>query len=550
MKLGLASRTALVLATLSFLALGAWAGWQALKSHRWNQGVDRLATALSRRELTQAAFLLRALEAQRPQHPDLVPHRARFLGLIQSPHAPVVWDQAVRLFPAEEEFRVAATLAHLQSGDAPGAARMLESWPQPPRSPTAFARAALAAAFARGDWAEAETHALALNRAAPDDPAAALNLARVQIQGPNAPEARQTLRRLAQSPAIRPEALRTLFQDALTRKQPGEVQQLAGFARTLQPALADAQWALLEALERAGLPTPESEIQSAWRLAQDQPAIQAQIAGWLTSRQLGTLAWTLFQNDPPPQPWNFPLGLALAEAALGARQESTAWAALARAEWPGLDDLRQLCLARLKWGQPGADTHLNRAVQDATRRPGGLVHLLQTVETWRWEPGLVAVLQARILTPDPAPREWAVLFSLLEKRADTEAMRQASLRFLELHPENPIALNNAAYFSWLRASQLDQAEAWAAKAHQTLPESRQIASTLALILLSQNKSGQAEALLGPIPPGPDTILAHASLLKIQHKSLNNNILQILRTAQVTYPEEVAQRDTLLGSNSP
>lgn len=536
-------RWAWALALLALLAALAAAGL-ALREWRWRENLGRLDDALGRRELSHAALLLRGLEAQRPGHPALLPPRARFLVLIHSPQAPSVWIEALRAHPDNPEYRVAAVMACLQQNQTAAAARLIEAWPTTPAAGTARHRAALALAFAQGDWPAAERHARALAEAEPGSPTAALNLAKVQLLAGPSPAVRDTLRQLAADPTLRTEACRALFQDALARRQPDEVGALARFARAFQPAQAELELLVLESLERTGLSPDEAAVRAAWDLCLPHPTLLARLTGWMTQTRRASLAWQWLQSAPPPDPWNFPLGLAFTECAIAADQKESALTPLSRAQWPGLEDLRQLCLSRLNWGNSSAPAQLERAVTSAFLRPGGLLHLLQVVEAWRWEPGITAVLRARIQGPDPTPREFAVLCALLEKQRDTEGLRRVTLRHLELEPNNPLLLNNAAYFSYLRQTDLDQADAWSAQALAQIPGSGQIASTRALVLLARGDPAAARSVLQSAPPDPSVFFAQALLHQSLQEDIPAAVQNALRHYSPTYPEETALLQSL------
>jgi hypothetical protein len=512
-------------------------GWHALMRHRLQQGVGELGDALTRRDLARAAFLLRSLESRHPGHPDLLPPKARFLNLIGSRQAAPAWVESIRLHPQNPEYRVAAVLAHLQDNDIAAAQLQIDRWPEPQKHPGAYARACLALAFAREDWSAAEKHALFLAQADPSSLTAQLNLAKIRLHGPQASIARSDLLRLAGQPQLREEAMRALFQDALSQNNPDEVRRLVDHLHGLQPVQPGPLILALESLQRTPTPPTDAEVHQAWDACRAHPADLARLTGWMTATKRASLTWRYLKETPPANSWSFPQGFAFVETAIAVGQEKEAWPQLTRVEWPGLEDLRHLCLARLSWGSTAAVAQLERSLTLAARRPGGLIHLLHVVEQWRWEPGLVAVLQARIQSPDPTPREFAALFAFYEKRRDTGGMLSTCLRHLQFHPDHPIALNNAAYFSALRLSDLDRAAVWARRAHELRPSSPELAATLALVMTLQGQLDPARSILDRFPPSPETILAHlawfhASKLPVPHE------LNILKSrTSVVYPEE-------------
>jgi Flp pilus assembly protein TadD len=526
-----------LLATLATAAL-------AVREWRWRQNLDQLNDALSRRALSQAALLLRGLEAQRPGHPDLLPPRARFLVLIHSPQAPSVWLQVLRSHPDNPEYRVAAVMACLQQNQLSTAASIIETWPPALASGTARPRAALALAFAQGDWPTAERHARTLAEAEPGSRTAALNLAKVQLLTAPSPAVLDRLRQLAADPALRTEACRALFQHALAQHPPDEVAALARFARSFSPAQAELELLVLESLDRAGLPPDEASLRAAWDLCLPQPSHLARLVGWMTQTHRASLAWQWLQSAPPADPWSFPLGLAFTECAIATDHKESALNSLAHTKWPGLEDLRLLCLSRLNWGRSSAPAQLERAIAAARLRPGGLLHLLQVLESWLWEPGLLAVLHARIQSPDPTPREFAVLCALLEKQRDTEGLRRVTLRHLELDPHNPLLLNNAAYFSYLRNTDLDRADAWSAQALAQIPSSGQIASTRALVLLARGDPAAARAVLQSAPPEPSVFFAQALIHQSLQEDIPAAVQNALRHFTPTYPEEITLLQSL------
>jgi len=506
---------------------------------RLDQQINQLGRAISDRNLEQAAFLLRSLQSRHPDRTELMVERARFETLTGQPHALATWIELIRRAPGEPEYRVAAVLACIQFNRIAKAEKLIGDWPENLREGSAYDRSALALAFAREDWAAAGQHAAALARFDPASPTARLNQAIIGLHGSDPATARLTLGQLTEIPETRVGALRPLLQDAIKRKNQDDLRKWALPAISPDSHSSEVRLLGLSALQQGGLPPEKSTILRIWQEELARPGWLTNLAGWLVSCGRGAEAWELFLSHPPAQPWKFPTGLALTEAAVAADQREKAWAGLSKTDWPGLEDLRALCLARLSWPGSSASAQLERAISTATRRRGGLESLLGVVEQWRWEPGLVRLLQARIFSPDPTPREFTALFAFLEKQGDTEGMRQACVRHLTFYPDHPIALNNAAYFSLLRGTNTLEATAWARKATELRPDVPAFAATLALAYITAKEWEMARQTLDRFPDSPVTALTRAAWWHGQNKPTPRTLRKQLTATKVYYPEEKA-----------
>jgi hypothetical protein len=520
-------------------------GIVSLFNWRLDQQINQLGRAISDRNIEQAAFLLRSLQSRHPDRAELMVERARFETLTGQPHAIATWIELIRRTPGQPEYRVAAVLACIQFNRTAMAGKLIGEWPENLREGSAYDRGALALAFAREDWGAAQQHADALVRLDPASPTARLNQAIIALHGSDPAAATSTLTQLALIPETRVGALRALLQDAIKRKNQDDLRKWA------LPALSsdtpsEVRLLGLSALQRGGLPPDKSTVLRIWQEELARPGWLTNLTGWLVSCGRGAEAWELFLAHPPANPWNFPTGLALTEAAVAADQREQAWAGLSKTDWPGLEDLRALCLARLSWPGSSASAQLERAISNAARRRGGLESLLYVVEQWRWEPGLIRILKARIFSPDPTPQEFTALFAFLEKEGDTEAMRQASIRHLAFYPDHPIVLNNAAYFSLLRGTQTLEATAWAHKAAELRPEVPAFAATLALAYITAQEWEKARQTLDRFPDSNVTVLTRAAWWQGQNKPVPQTLRKQLAATKVYYPEEKALMAKVLG----
>jgi len=534
---------AALLLLLGLLAFGAI----SLGKYRLHQQINQLGRALTERKLSQAAFLLNTLQSRHPDHPEVLAERARFESLTGQSVAVPSWIDVMNRVPTQAEYRVAAVLTCIQFNQFPKAEKIIQEWPQTLRQGTAFSRAALALAFARKDWETAQKHADILTKLDPTSASARLNQAIIALQGPHSEPARLTLQQMARdpNPSTQSSALRPLLQDALQRKDQKALSLLAEPLISSNNTPFESLMPSLEALQKGGIPPENSTLQQIWREKLSQPGQMSQLVGWMVTSGRGKEAWEFYTQTPPSQPWVFPLGLALTEAAVVAGQRETAWVGLSKTNWPGLEDLRALCLARLSWPNPSANTHLERAVSSATNRRQGLESLLAVVEQWRWEPGLIRILQARIQTPNPTPREFTALYALLEKQGNTEAMRLATIRQLELFPNAPVALNNAAYFSLLRGAQITQASAWAGQAVTQRPDAPAFAATLAFAQITLKDWEAARLTLDRFPDSPVLDLTRGAWWVTQNKPAPLTLRRAVEKYPTYYPEEVSLKEKIL-----
>ena len=119
--------------------------------------------------------------------------------------------------------------------------------------------------------------------------------------------------------------------------------------------------------------------------------------------------------------------------------------------------------------------------------------------------------QARKLKPnDPAAYlQIALLYEKTGKQAQAKPLYQ---EILKLQPDHPIALNNLAYIIAETGGDMDQALAFAQRAHQRMPASPEIADTLGWIYIKKNLADNAISVLRDlITKQPDVATYHYHL---------------------------------------
>lgn len=517
------------------------AGLFFLRQARFSHSLAALEVAVADGNIAAAVLRLRELAPKASSNPRVAALRSHVLALLGSPMAASSWKETVRLDPENAEYRVASVLASLAAEDLQSARATLAAWPDHLRGGPAWDRASLAVAFASGNWTLAHEHALRLARNEPGSAAARLNLAKVRLMlgGEEQEQARADLRGLlgGEETDTAIEAGRVLLREAVRRSDRADVRELCGVMMNRTPRQPAAWLAAFEALARVGEPLRPEVIRQGWALCRNSPPALGQLAGWMAANGWGGLLWELAEAGSGDDLWAFPAGFNLAGAAGTEERRKLAVSKLEAAVWPAFDEMRLFALARLRWGSPRAANDLRQAVAAASRVPGGLSNLMRAAMNWRWDPGLLAVLEARVHQQKPDMDELAGYFSLLERRGDTEAMRRAALRHLELDPENPIALNNAAYFSFLRKTDQSSALLWARAAYERLPRSAETASTLALILIRMGDVRGASKVLEPHPPNGPAAWPLAEILVRENRSLPGTVIKALGNLPKNYPEE-------------
>lgn len=495
--------------------------------------------ALTQRRLGQAAFWLQRLEVRHPWHPQQRALRAHFYTLLAAPSSIVLWQEVIRRQPEKEEYRVAAVLACLQFGRTETAERLIREWPQA-TSGTARDRAALAWSFARGDWVQAETHARRLVEAEPDRPLHHLQLAKIQLHTDHAEVGRQILNKFLNDPVLREEALRALIQDDLKR---ADLQAVVARARAqlVRPDSSAGVCVLaLEALAAAGQMPGEEELCRAWQAALSEPVVLNRLVRWVSAQQNIEVLRKLVVEHPSPALWQYPTGQALVEAfAPFPELAGMARSELIQQYWDGIDDLRQLCLSRLQSDEETKRRYLERAIGLAGRRYGGERHLLHTVMEWDWRPGLQIVLEAVCRRKDATLDEFAGLLELYQQQKNTAGLLEVSLRLLERNPDNPVFLNNAAYFSVLRSQNLNQALLWAREAVRRIPESCAFQATLLMALCVNGHMAEAGELAVKLPVTHETASALARFYTLQGVQPLDAVRTMLRAYPAHFPEEEA-----------
>ncbi|MEO6784843.1 MAG: hypothetical protein ABI318_01815, partial [Chthoniobacteraceae bacterium] len=141
-----------------------------------------------------------------------------------------------------------------------------------------------------------------------------------------------------------------------------------------------------------------------------------------------------------------------------------------------------------------------RATNATRGNPNALMMLGRLVNGWGWKQEAAEVwwLAAR-----NAPGQRAALKALFEAYSaekNTRELYRVARRVYELEPGNPVAKNNVASLALLLGEDEPEAHRLAAELYRLSPTQPVFASTYALSLYRQKRTGEAVEILGRLQP--------------------------------------------------
>lgn len=435
---------------------------------------------------------------------DLAAYRA-MAAMAETANRPeaVVWRQRIaQLEPASVDNKFALARTALRFGRIDLADAVLKSISQPASTRADFNAIAGALALARKDFALAEMHFAAAEKADSADPQLALNLAVIRL-GLKDPElarvSRAKLAQLTAEPRVRREALRALASDALARN---DRKQAAKWMRELQVA-PDATFAdtllYFQAVEGTEAAAPAlAQLQAK---AATSPATAAELVTWLNRHGMAVVAAAWGARLPADIRDAQPVPLAISESFSYLRD----WAALRSfvegKDWGTAEALRLAveshALHRLSPPErPSMETQTvwRAALKAAQPRPEQLTAIAQLAAGWGYAADAEEAWWMLAANSEHARTALGELQRLYKSKQDTRGLLRVAKRAVELNPNDLIAANNCANLGILVNGD-SASRRLAAKLHQEHPNNHAFATTYAYALYAEGKLAEALKLI-------------------------------------------------------
>ncbi len=474
-------------------------GWIGLRQYQISKSASQATAAIQDGRYDEAMGALNYLRSLDSNHPDLNLLSAQVYSRVYPLYSLPFWEQAIATDPGDGNIRIAYLLTLIKVGKIPAAREQLQRWPAESTGGADYHRAAFALEFADGNMAQAEVHARQLNQLEPDSELNEVNLLRIQVLDPQPAmrdQARRQLLEYRHNEKFRFHALQALLRSGLQEENTTWLAGLIGQLKAEADLSAEEILMMLDAGQRAGFSVDTDLLETAWEKSDVNIVEKSRVAGWMVQSGLGErlLTWVDDQQWPPDRVWDYPLGLALAEAYSQVGRPETALAALRRYHWQ-LEYLNRFTQAWLAMDSSSGEALLELAVKEASSHRGALAHLAETARSWRWRAGWVFVLREQLKSMDPDDPRFIKVMQVMEESSDAAGLYAGAVRYLDKYPHHAPSLNNAAYLASLLNQDNPQAVARARRAVALAPEVLEYRNTLAFTLIRAGDLSAAEQMI-------------------------------------------------------
>ena len=545
-----------------FAAVLAVAGLAAIASRfYWHWQPDHLARQAQvfqkRNDLKGAA--LTAQRALQINNKNLAATRvmAEIAGKANAPEAVFWWQRVVQLQPGSTVDCLAWATSALRFGQPQMAEEALSMVKEADRHTSEYQIAAGTAAIGLSKAKEAAAHYAEALKLDPKNEVCQYNYATMQIQLPDA-AAQKTgvsmLDALTKSERFRTYARRMLVTYFASHDQ---LDAALAQSRSLQgdsAALFRDRIAFLDLLKRMNQAEFADTLKKLLADAVQNPENAAALVGWMTANNLSAEAIGWAKNLKPAALASAPAGPALAQAYF------------ARKDWTGLRDL-------VKGGNWGATDYLRltyhaRALRElgdengfraqwgaastaAVKRGDVTGSLVRMLTDWGWGDEARELLWSAAAGSQNPKAAIAQLYRYYAGKDDTRGLLRVVSRLVELEPGNDNARNNVAMYSLLLKTNTDRAFAIARDLYNKKPADPGYASTYALALYRQKRTGEALRVMEALEPGqlaePTVAAYYAVLLSAQGQGGKAaKFLELAKKAKLL-PEEKELVNETVGS---
>jgi hypothetical protein len=535
---------------LAVLVTAAWLLIRPAREWQMRRMAAASKAALASGDLRSASLSARQILRADPANRRAIEILARVSESARSPDA-ILWQQRlVQASPGDPAPAIELARIAMGFGEKYIAEKALAEITATQRNTVAFLSTAAALAVDAGRPAQADELLKKAIRLEPANELLQLNRATVQLKSADPAllvGARDTLVRLASRPALRAAALRALVADA---RHAGDSARALQLVRDLtrDPAANMGDWLLLlEELQHAGSPDFATELYFQKQSAMD-PARTGLLLEWMNAHGLAPEALTWVESMPKEAAARMPVPLMKAEALSLCGKWNELRAHLAGGEWGDLEFLREAFRARASYE---ADAHRktseftarwDRAIVDTAGNPAALSMLAKLVEGWGWQAEAAQawwLFAARKSGQRPALE---ALYRIYSDTKNTRELQRVAARIIEVEPDNPVAINNAAMFSLLLGINMEAAVRMAVDNHGKYPREPAFTSTLAFARFKQGDIAAGIALMQALPPqslkNPSTAACMGILLSASgRKDAARPHLEFARASSAIFPEE-------------
>lgn len=222
------------------------------------------------------------------------------------------------------------------------------------------------------------------------------------------------------------------------------------------------------------------------------------LISWMSRNNLSLLALDFARNVSADALEKWPVPLAIAEVYSRLAQWKTLQIKCESENWTQFDFLRHAYLARALRAQDNAAAAKHEwagAVKLAASDSETTLALLKTVAEWNWKEEMVELFWVLSKYPDRQNEAFQNLYLYYTRSNDTQGLYRVLRRLAEIGPSNSDVQNNLAQVALLLNYQPEEARRIAADIHQRKPGNAAYASTYAYSLLSIGKVREAEKVM-------------------------------------------------------
>lgn len=545
------------LAVAAGLAVAVATGWFAVRHfagdwlntrlvERYNRAA---ASEMAGGDAANALVLARRSLQRAPDHVEAWRLAAAAARQRDQPDALYYQENLARVKPTKENEYELIRLALHFGLDAEAVRRVKAIAASATRDP-AYLRLAAQAYLRQGNPLAARFHLISLTELAPDDTAARLDLALIDLAADGdtrTPGLRETVRQLAGEPALRVRALTGLLRDSLRSRQVN-----AGLAlmRALEDEAAPAVRLLL--LEAAYTFEPAAAPDRLLRLQHAAAARAADASGLIDfmvahGEASAAVAWAA--TLPAATRRSEEVRRALTDAHLKLEAWDRLRAVALEGEWPAREFLRRALLA-YSYRAQHRRTEFTEAWHGAVQLAGSTFshtrELLVRVEAWHWGRERFDLLWKLFALLPGRPELRQELAAWEHRQGNTANLRRLYGDVIELAPDDHESRANFAYCSLLLDADVPAAAATFRDLVARDPRNPYYQTGHALALLKEHRAAPALAALAALRPAhlavPERLGLHAWLLALNGRTDEAGAALAALVTDGLLPEERAWAD--------
>jgi cytochrome c-type biogenesis protein CcmH/NrfG len=487
----------LAVCVLALVLVGAgyffYGGWR--KRHLSQQAQDFFA----QKDYASAVLVARHVLQLDPRNVTACRLMAEIAELSGKQEA-LSWREQVATLEADVAAnRIALASTALRFRQIEVARRNLDSIPTAARTNIEYHQIAGALALAEKNLTAAEAEFAAALQLAPGNAQLALNVATIRLTSGDPAirdKAAAELQQLAENPALRLEALRSLASGALANKSPAAV-KWAGALRTEKGVTFSDFLLYLEAAQNTD--AHAAVLRDTQELACRSAATAASLITWMNRHALAqpALEWAL--SLPKQILTAPPVPLAVAETYSFLQDWNGLQAWVEGKNWGEDECLRLAALShalhRLTPGDRASmesQTAWAAALKATRNRPQRLAAIAQLAEGWGYSEEAADAWWLIANGNENAKQALTALQRLYKAKQNSHGLLRVAKRALELNPSDLIAANNCASLGLLLTGD-SSARRLATKLHAENPSDPTVSSTYAFGLFTEGRAREALA---------------------------------------------------------